>query len=139
MTKKRTTFCGSLPLGLAGLALAWLAILPQGLDAQIYGCYTCTIIAIPDPNGGSFREPLCWDFGDGHGWRSCSEVGSTCWLAYSCTVFTGGLRQVELTLPGEFPIKESILLVDVGDITRSDCNMVGVQRIEPAPPVTYTF
>lgn len=139
MTKKRTTFFGPLTLGLAGLILAWLPILPQVAEAQIYGCYTCTSIFIPLPGGGSSREPLCWDFGDGHGWRECTEVGATCWLAYSCTVFTGGLRQAEITVPGEFPTRDSVQLVGVSDFTTSDCNMTGVRRVQPAPQVNYTF
>lgn len=138
--KTRSTPSASLVLTLVGAALALMLFCPQGVDAQI-SCYTCYILTVPDPDGGVFREPYCWSFGDGHGWRNCTEVGQSCWLAYSCSVFTGDgtPRQVELTLPGEFPAKDSVLLVDVDSVDSTNCSMNGVRRVEPAADVVYTF
>lgn len=135
---------------LAALTFIWamnLYVVPQAATADC-DCLECHQIFFPDPETGQVTViPGCLDLTD-DGWRACTEVGSTCWLMYNCSVFTGGCGigdpypHVELNAPDEKQAQPSIQLANACpvDAPAAQSEPAADQKPEKdGPRVVYTF
>ena len=142
MSRRCSKTNNSLILALIGIVLSLLLPIGQlsATPTTFYGCYVCYIAEIPNPEGGTFERPICWDFGENEGWRACTEVAATCWLMYNCDFFTGGEYEPgAMIVPEASPAKESPRLAEIDDPEGPTCKEGGGKQVDPAPQVIYTF
>ena len=68
------------------LGFGWIA--PSSGDEGPHGCQWCEFHMWTPPGGGApQRLPVCIDWDDGLGWQYCQEIGGTCVMITSCTLF----------------------------------------------------